>query len=91
MAANTFSILVRESLVKAFDYPIDLVGKRFSSLTLGGNNVEVRQWPTTSKTKELEDALKEIDSLYNPNLSFMNDLKKMPRITKILNSTEHCI
>ena len=67
------------------------MAKRFFNLTLGGNNVEVRQWPTTSKTKELEDALKEIDSSYNPNLSLINDLKKMPRTAKIKNDTEHCI
>ena len=62
---------------------------QFEQLELDGRPVQVVPYPTFSEVSEIEDALEDFDSLYDPNASTNSPLQKMTAIFNFISSADH--
>jgi len=68
---------------------INLLKSRFEMLDLGGKRVRVLDVASFKLQEELHATLKELDEAYNPDIRSLAQLKKMPKLHKLLND-EKC-
>ena len=63
---------------------------RLEQLELNGSPVQVIPYPTVDEISEIDDALEDFYSSYDPNESKNPQLHSMPAIPNFILSADHC-
>ena len=92
--AHISNLKDRESAKNAFTsamaFPKKQIESRCKNLSLDGRRVEMMEYATKEESTFILDALKEFDPDYDPSLTSMSQLKKMPVLHQFLTCPDHC-
>ena len=80
----------RDAYNSAMDYPKKMIEKRFSELTLDNRPVVVHDYASKNDVDRIHDALTTFDPDFRVKYRSKSQLKKMPWIQKLLESSDHC-
>ncbi len=80
----------KEAFTSAMAVPKKQIESRCAKLSLDGRPVEVMEYPTKEDSSNIIDALKKFDPDFDPTLTSMSQLKKMPVLNEFLSCPKHC-